>query len=210
MNKYHGEVSVDPELTGRLEEKNMAILATIVGAGPPGETGDTGARGDIGPPGEQGIQGPQGDPFTYTDFTTEQLEDLRGPPGEGIEEHGNEWHTEEYITEHGKQGGGDLHEAAEPYQSLSEPGQNGFMSAIDKALFDAAGAMLLAATHQATPNTIVKRDDKGNAQTSGAFSWGYNQTESSLDLITGGVVIARFTASGDLLIKGELIDNSEF
>ena len=31
---------------------------------------------------EKGEQGPQGDPFTYDDFTEEQLEGLRGPQGE--------------------------------------------------------------------------------------------------------------------------------
>ena len=34
-----------------------------------------------GAPGETGAQGPKGDPFTYADFTPEQLEGLRGPQG---------------------------------------------------------------------------------------------------------------------------------
>lgn len=34
-----------------------------------------------GPQGIQGIQGPQGNPFTYDNFTEEQLEALRGPQG---------------------------------------------------------------------------------------------------------------------------------
>ena len=59
--------------------------------GPQGECGpkgDTGAKGEQGPKGdpgvqgEQGIQGPKGDAFTYSDFTEEQLESLRGPQGE--------------------------------------------------------------------------------------------------------------------------------
>ncbi len=50
--------------------------------GPAGPQGQTGAQGDRGPQGEQGIQGIQGqkgdkgDPFTYEDFTQEQLEGL--------------------------------------------------------------------------------------------------------------------------------------
>ena len=59
--------------------------------GPKGDTGDAGVqgpqgvkgvKGDTGPRGEIGPQGPKGDPFTYSDFTSEQLEGLRGPQGE--------------------------------------------------------------------------------------------------------------------------------
>ena len=58
--------------------------------GPKGDTGDigpTGPRGETGPRGPQGDTGPQGpqgekgDPFTYEDFTAEQLEALTGPQG---------------------------------------------------------------------------------------------------------------------------------
>lgn len=52
--------------------------------GPQGEKGDkgnTGSVGPTGPKGEQGVQGPKGDPFTYEDFTTEQLAALVGPQG---------------------------------------------------------------------------------------------------------------------------------
>ena len=52
--------------------------------GPQGERGETGLqgpRGETGPHGEGGPQGPKGDPFTYEDFTDEQLELLRGPQG---------------------------------------------------------------------------------------------------------------------------------
>ena len=52
--------------------------------GPQGEKGETGAQGQqgpTGPRGENGPQGPKGDPFTYDDFTEEQLESLTGPQG---------------------------------------------------------------------------------------------------------------------------------
>lgn len=61
--------------------------------GPRGYTGAQGIPGQAGPKGEQGpqgIQGPEGprgykgdkgDPFTYSDFTPEQLEALTGPQG---------------------------------------------------------------------------------------------------------------------------------
>ncbi|PKE66217.1 hypothetical protein CW674_02375 [Macrococcoides caseolyticum] len=47
--------------------------------------GEVGPRGEIGLTGKQGIQGPQGvqgDPFTYEDFTKEQLALLKGPKGD--------------------------------------------------------------------------------------------------------------------------------
>ena len=49
--------------------------------GPKGDTGATGAQGPKGDTGETGAQGPKGDPFTYEDFTEEQLAALTGPQG---------------------------------------------------------------------------------------------------------------------------------
>lgn len=46
-----------------------------------GLTGPEGPRGPQGEPGPQGEQGPKGDAFTYEDFTSEQLEALKGPRG---------------------------------------------------------------------------------------------------------------------------------
>lgn len=55
--------------------------------GPQGIQGQKGEKGDIGLPGiqgqqgEQGPAGPKGDPFTYADFTQEQLAALKGEDG---------------------------------------------------------------------------------------------------------------------------------
>ncbi len=52
--------------------------------GPKGEKGDTGIQGPTGPQGPIGPTGPQGekgDPFTYSDFTADQLAALTGPQG---------------------------------------------------------------------------------------------------------------------------------
>lgn len=46
-----------------------------------GETGAQGPAGQTGPQGPQGQKGDKGDPFTYDDFTAEQLEALTGPAG---------------------------------------------------------------------------------------------------------------------------------
>ena len=46
--------------------------------GPAGEQGPQGEQGEMG---IQGPQGEKGDPFTYDDFTSEQLEGLQGPQG---------------------------------------------------------------------------------------------------------------------------------
>ena len=59
--------------------------------GDPGEKGATGATGPQGPKGDTGETGPQGpkgdtgakgDPFTYSDFTAEQLKALKGEKGD--------------------------------------------------------------------------------------------------------------------------------
>ena len=49
--------------------------------GPQGPQGEVGPKGEIGPTGATGPQGPKGDPFTYADFTEEQLKALTGPTG---------------------------------------------------------------------------------------------------------------------------------
>ena len=86
------------------------------------------------------IQGPPGSP---------------GKDGEGMSLHGDEWHTEEYLTDHGEQGGGNEHTLAEAYESELVPGSAGFMSPKDKALIDSA-------VNYAYPNTLVQRDNNGN------------------------------------------------
>ena len=57
--------------------------------GPRGERGEQGLPGERGPQGiqgEQGLQGERGEAFTYEDFTSAQLEALRGPQGlQGIQ-----------------------------------------------------------------------------------------------------------------------------
>lgn len=49
--------------------------------GPQGEKGIQGPQGEKGEKGDVGPEGPRGAPFTYGDFTVEQLEALRGPAG---------------------------------------------------------------------------------------------------------------------------------
>lgn len=53
--------------------------------GPQGPKGDTGAQGPKGEKGDTGAQGPKGDkgdPFTYADFTADQLAALKGEKGD--------------------------------------------------------------------------------------------------------------------------------
>ena len=50
--------------------------------GEQGKQGLQGPQGEQGPRGEQGPKGDKGDPFTYADFTPEQLEALKGPKGD--------------------------------------------------------------------------------------------------------------------------------
>lgn len=53
--------------------------------GPSGEVGTRGPQGEKGETGIRGVageKGPRGDPFTYDDFTKEQLKSLKGPKGD--------------------------------------------------------------------------------------------------------------------------------
>lgn len=60
--------------------------------GPQGIQGPQGTNGDTGPQGPQGIQGPQGvkgekgDPFTYGDFTEDQIAELQRPATEAAKD----------------------------------------------------------------------------------------------------------------------------
>ena len=66
-------------LTGAQGPRGYTGAQGIPGqAGPKGEQGPQGIQGPIGP---RGYKGDKGDPFTYSDFTPEQLEALRGPQG---------------------------------------------------------------------------------------------------------------------------------
>ena len=50
--------------------------------GPQGPQGKKGEKGDIGERGPEGPKGDTGDPFTYSMFTPEQLDGLKGPKGD--------------------------------------------------------------------------------------------------------------------------------
>lgn len=70
------------------EVEVVSSLSTTISI--PGPRGNDGKPGLTGPEGKQGEQGPKGDPFTYEDFTQEQLNALKvkgdkgdpGPKGE--------------------------------------------------------------------------------------------------------------------------------
>ena len=51
-----------------------------------GIQGEQGIKGDTGAQGEQGIQGVKGDPFTYDDFTPEEIEGLKKPATDAANE----------------------------------------------------------------------------------------------------------------------------
>lgn len=51
-----------------------------------GIQGEQGMKGDTGAQGEQGIQGVKGDPFTYNDFTSDEIESLKKPATDAANE----------------------------------------------------------------------------------------------------------------------------
>lgn len=95
-----GTVEVGDEVSATIEDNVLNLVLPRPEKGEKGETGETGPQGEPGPqglPGKdgdqgpvgpegkqgmQGIQGEKGEPFTYEDFTPEQLESLKGPKGD--------------------------------------------------------------------------------------------------------------------------------
>lgn len=98
-----GRIEAGAELKASVEPNKLQINVSIVGSGPAGRAGYTpvkgvdyrdGVDGRDGAPGKDGYTpqkgvdyfdgatGEKGDPFTYDDFTQDQLEALRGPEGQ--------------------------------------------------------------------------------------------------------------------------------
>lgn len=77
---YYFTPSVDSD--GLLSWVNNGNLSNPDPINIKGPQGIQGLIGPQGPQGNDGAIGPKGDPFTYEDFTAEQLEGLRGPQGE--------------------------------------------------------------------------------------------------------------------------------
>lgn len=75
------EVAKKNGYTGTATEWLASLKGEPGPQGDPGPKGDPGEAGPQGLPGQAGIQGQKGDPFTYEDFTPEQLEALTGPQG---------------------------------------------------------------------------------------------------------------------------------
>ena len=73
-----GTPSVKVNSSGDSKEQDVVFIFS----GLKGERGQQGETGKTGPIGPQGPAGPKGDAFTYSDFTSEQLESLKGPKGE--------------------------------------------------------------------------------------------------------------------------------
>lgn len=67
------EIKIVGAVDIEVEQSSSSLSTTIAIPGP---------KGDPGQKGEQGNPGPKGDPFRYEDFTSEQLESLKGPKGD--------------------------------------------------------------------------------------------------------------------------------
>lgn len=89
MTELEPKTQVDVTLTAGPEidveiQAGAELHFDVVGSGPQGPRGfpgPEGPQGPHGPAGATGPAGPKGDPFTYEDFTPEQLAALTGPAG---------------------------------------------------------------------------------------------------------------------------------
>ena len=90
VRDYYTKVEIR-DMFINLDPSTFVPMIAEIKEGPKGDKGDAGAagpqgpkgdKGDKGDKGEQGQKGDKGDPFVYSDFTQEQLNELKGPKGD--------------------------------------------------------------------------------------------------------------------------------
>ena len=90
VRDYYTKVEIR-DMFINLDPSTFVPMIAEIKEGPKGDKGDAGAagpqgpkgdKGDSGDKGEQGPKGDKGDPFVYSDFTQEQLNELKGPKGD--------------------------------------------------------------------------------------------------------------------------------
>lgn len=80
------------QTTTSIESGGINVITITTGNGTTsfevrnGSKGDQGEKGEKGEKGEQGIQGVKGDPFTYDDFTPDEIEGLKKPATDAANE----------------------------------------------------------------------------------------------------------------------------
>ena len=128
--------------------------------GPQGQKGDKGEKGPQGAQGPQGEKGEKGDAFTYEDFTSEQLEELKSNITTGIKE-----------SNHGKILGFWAGTQAE-YDALEEPPQDTYVIISDDNTLENITAEIEA----------LKANSSGNASTSEYGSYTPRLTSNGVEL----------------------------
>lgn len=81
-----GEQGVKGDKGERGEKGDKGLQGERGEQGLQGIKGEQGMKGDTGAKGEQGIQGVKGDPFTYNDFTFDEIESLKKPATDAANE----------------------------------------------------------------------------------------------------------------------------
>jgi hypothetical protein len=86
LMQLKGEKGIKGDKGERGEKGDKGLQGERGEQGLQGIQGKRGIKGDTGAKGEQGIQGVKGDPFTYDDFTPEEIENLKKPATDAANE----------------------------------------------------------------------------------------------------------------------------
>lgn len=177
--------------------------------GDKGEPGSKGDKGDTGAAGSPGAKGDKGDPFTYADFTEEQLAALKGEKGDqgdkGAQGEKGDPFTYEDFTE------AQLAALKGPKGDQGEKGSHGEKGAPGAAATISIGTVTTGepgtdasvenagTSAAATLNFTIPRGakgDKGNTGSPGAKGDPYTLTDADKQTITNAVLAALPTWTG--------------
>lgn len=163
--------------------------------GDQGEQGIQGEKGDKGDQGIQGAKGEKGDPFTYEDFTTEQLESLKGEDGNPGVYVGTEEPTDPDVSVWVNPDGGG-----------SEAGADGFSPIANVTQTNSGAVISITDKNGTTTATIVNGKDGNPGKDGSPGSAGKDGTSVTVKSVSestadGGSNVVSFSDGKTVTIK---------